>query len=468
MCPQNRRTVTKNAPIGDKIMPSAWQRYFDALFERNIPERARPWYAKRLKTYSEHLHAQDKSLDKSTAADCQTYFRMLGADTSLAAWQYRQIVDAVRIYCEAVAGFPWASEFDWGYWSDAADQLPDTHATVAREPRFDAPVTKQTVLHAGFEQAIESLVQEIRLRQLSIRTEQTYSHWVRRFFYSVSKKCSLAEIGEAEVESFLSELALRRNVSPSTQNLALTALVFFFRYVLDRPLEGMAFARAKMKPRLPVVLSPQEVSDLLGAMEGTYQLMAGLMYGTGMRLMECVRLRVKDVDFRYRQITVRDGKGNENRIVPLPERYSQRLKDHLVDVKITHGADVRDGYGDVYLPPILSRKYPDAAYDWEWQYVFPSSRLSVDPRTGTTRRHHLHENSLQKAIKRTADALEIPKQVNSHALRHSFATHLLEAGTDIRTVQELLGHSDVSTTMIYTHVMNRPEMPPVRSPADLL
>ncbi len=266
----------------------------------------------------------------------------------------------------------------------------------------------------------------------------------------------------------MSDLAVRRNVSASTQSLALTSLVFFFSEVVGRPLGDMGFARAKRPRRLPVVLTKNEVRQLLSQMTGVYALMAGLMYGTGMRLMECVRLRVKDIDFDYGTITVRDGKGSKDRIVPLPKRYEAELKSHLETIKSLHASDVAQGHGEVYLPNALAVKYPNAAREWGWQYVFPASRLSVDPRTGAVRRHHLHETSLQKAIKQAAKKSAIAKQVNSHALRHSFATHLLEAGSDIRTVQELLGHADVSTTMIYTHVMNRPGLPPVESPADLL
>ncbi len=266
----------------------------------------------------------------------------------------------------------------------------------------------------------------------------------------------------------MSDLAVGRNVSASTQSLALTSLVFFFSEVLGRPLGDMGFARAKRPKRLPVVLTKNEVRQLLSQMTGVYALMAGLMYGTGMRLMECVRLRVKDIDFDYGTITVRDGKGSKDRIVPLPKRYEAELKSHLKTVQSLHANDVAQGHGEVYLPNALAVKYPNAAREWGWQYVFPASRLSVDPRTGGVRRHHLHETSLQKAIKQAARQSVIAKQVNSHALRHSFATHLLEAGSDIRTVQELLGHADVSTTMIYTHVMNRPGLAPVESPADLL
>jgi integron integrase len=275
-------------------------------------------------------------------------------------------------------------------------------------------------------------------------------------------------MGPEKVLVFLEYLALRRKVAASTQNLALNALVFLFNQVLKKPLGDMGeFARAKRPRRLPVVLTRQEVESVLNCLNGIYQLMAGLLYGSGLRLMECLRLRVQDVDFGYRQIVVRNAKGGKDRIVPLPQRFSDPLKAHLEQRKTLHQDDLAKGFGEVYLPDALSRKYPNAIREWGWQYVFPSAKLSVDPRSGQTRRHHAHESGLQKAIKKAARQADISKRVSCHCLRHSFATHLLEAGYDIRTVQELLGHADVATTMIYTHVLNTPGVS-VRSPADLL
>ena len=272
----------------------------------------------------------------------------------------------------------------------------------------------------------------------------------------------------ADIEQYLDHLAVDGKVAASTQNLALNALVFLFKEVLEKPLDDLKFSRAKRTKRLPTVLTRAEVKALLEHMQGVYRLMAGLLYGTGMRLMEGVRLRIKDVDFGYRLITVRDGKGAKDRVVPLPERFLNELERHLAAVKAQHEADLATGFGEVYLPEALARKYPNAAREWGWQYVFPSSKLAQDPRSGRVRRHHVHEVSLQRAIRTAAQEADIPKPVTSHALRHSFATHLLEAGYDIRTVQELLGHADVSTTMIYTHVLNRPGLPPVMSPADFI
>ena len=226
-----------------------------------------------------------------------------------------------------------------------------------------------------------------------------------------------------------------------------------------------SFVRAKRPKRLPVVLSQSEVARLLEQMRGKQWLMSSLLYGTGMRLMDCVRLRIQDIDFEYRQILIRDSKGKKDRVVPLPVRLVEDIKTHLVEVRCLHQEDLEKGFGEVYLPDALAIKYPNAVGEWEWQYVFPSTRLSVDPLTGKTRRHHIHENGLQKAIKKAAGQAGLTKKVNCHCLRHSFATHLLEKGYDIRTVQELLGHANVSTTMIYTHVLNRGGMG-VRSPLD--
>ncbi|MCG8380984.1 MAG: integron integrase [Gammaproteobacteria bacterium] len=452
-----------------KAVPSGWQRYFGALLDRKVPEGARPWLARHAQSFVEQLKADGRGLKSAAPADLKVFLSEASKGDSLRDWQFRQCVQAVEILLVDVGELAWATEFDWQYWRDAAQDLPGDHPSVARQVGAigDRGATESKEIPEAFAPLLIKLVEQIQLRHYSIRTEQTYRHWVERFLRRFPQ-ASPDLIGQGEVEAFLSDLAVRRNVSPSTQNLALTSLAFFFSTVLERPLPDMDFARAKRPRRLPVVLTRAEVEALLREMSGLYSLMAGLMYGTGMRLMECVRLRVKDVDFGYGTITVRDGKGNKDRVVPLPQRYRAELESHLSEVRATHETDLAEGWGEVFLPHALAVKYPNAASEWAWQYVFPSGRLSADPRSGEVRRHHLHENSLQRAIKRAASDAGIAKQVNSHALRHSFATHLLEAGYDIRTVQELLGHANVATTMVYTHVLNRPGVPPVVSPADFV
>ena len=295
----------------------------------------------------------------------------------------------------------------------------------------------------------------IRLKHYSIRTEEAYVHHVKRFIL-FHRKRHPAEMGAAEIRQYLSHLAVEGHVSASTQNQALAALLFLYREVLglELPLvEGIE--RAKRPTRVPVVLTRAEVDAVLARLSGTQHLMAGLLYGAGLRLMEGVRLRVKDVDFGYAQIIVRDGKGEKDRRTVLPAPLVAGLRQHLERVRRQHAADLRQGYGRVYLPYALERKYPHAAAEWGWQWVFPASRLSVDPRSGAVRRHHASEDLLQKAVKRAIGAAGIPKKASCHTLRHSFATHLLEDGYDLRTIQELLGHADVRTTMIYTHVLNK-------------
>jgi len=304
----------------------------------------------------------------------------------------------------------------------------------------------------------------IRLKHYSIRTEEAYVNWIKRyiFFHGVRHP---AEMGAAEVEAFLTHLAVKENVAASTQNQALSALLFLYREVLHQELGPVDALRAKRPKRLPTVLTKEETLRLIGCLSGTHQLMAKLIYGSGIRLMECLRLHVKDLEFERRAIIVRDGKGAQDRVTVLPDSLIPLLQEHLQRVKALHQQDLARGFGSVYLPDALARKYPNADKEWSWQYVFPAGSLSPDPRSGVVRRHHLHESSLQKAIKEAARLAGIAKPVGPHTLRHCFATHLLEAHYDIRTVQELLGHKDVKTTMVYTHVLNRGGLA-VRSPLD--
>jgi len=302
---------------------------------------------------------------------------------------------------------------------------------------------------------LERVRNAIRRLHYSRRTEETYIHWIKRFIY-FSDRRHPGEMGAAEVTAFLNYLARERSVAAATQNQALSALLFMYKEVLAEPLPWLdELDRVKKPARMPTVLTAGEVRRLLAAMSGTKWLMASLLYGGGLRLRECLKLRVKDLDFEYRQILVRDGKGAKDRVTMLPESLIDSLKGHLERVRRLHERDTARGYGDVELPDALARKYPRAPYEWGWKFVFPSHKLSTDPATGVIRRHHVYENFLIRGVKDAVRAAGIVKHVSCHTLRHSFATHLLESGYDIRTVQELLGHADVSTTMIYTHVLNK-------------
>ena len=314
---------------------------------------------------------------------------------------------------------------------------------------------------------LDQLRETIRRLHYSRRTEEAYAHWIKRFIYFSGRRHP-AVLGAAEVTAFLNHLARERNVAAATQNQALSALVFLYREVLGSALPWLdELERVRRPARVPTVLSPGEVERLLAAMRGTKWLMASLLYGAGLRLRECLRLRVKDVDFAYRQIVVRDGKGAKDRVTMLPGSVIEPLRAHLDRARRLHEEDLARGFGDVELPHALARKYPRAPYEWGWKFVFPSAKLSVDPETGAIRRHHVFETYLVRGVKAAARAAGLAKHVTCHTLRHSFATHLLERGYDIRTVQELLGHSDVSTTMVYTHVMNRGARG-VKSPLDRL
>lgn len=295
----------------------------------------------------------------------------------------------------------------------------------------------------------------LRAKHYSLRTEDSYLHWIRRFILFHGKKHP-GSMGGVHVDAFLSHLATVGRVAASTQNQALSALLFLYRGVLQVELPWMSeVVRAKRPKHMPVVLTENEVRSLLAHLEGTRWLVASLLYSSGARLLEGLRLRVKDVDFERLEILVRDGKGARDRVTMLPKRLVEPLREHLIRVRALHERDLAEGFGDVHLPFALARKYPRAGRSWIWQYMFPSGSRSVDPRDGATRRHHLDEKIVQRAVARAGREAGLLKPVSPHVLRHSFATHLLVAGYDIRTVQELLGHKDVSTTMIYTHVLNR-------------
>ncbi|CAG0906108.1 unnamed protein product [Darwinula stevensoni] len=314
---------------------------------------------------------------------------------------------------------------------------------------------------------LDQVRDKLRLKHYSIRTERQYLQWVKRFILFHNKEHPL-QMGAVQVELFLTHLAVDGKVAASTQNQALSAILFLYRDVLAVDLPWLNdVVRAKTPQRLPVVLTQQEVAAVLGRMDGVYGLMAQLLYGTGMRLMECVRLRVKDVDFDRAEVVIRDGKGGKDRVTMLPQKSITLLQAYFEKRRLLYEDDLAKGLASVYLPDALERKYTQAATSWAWQYIFVAGSYSTDPRSGVVRRHHLDEKLLQRAMKKAVLAAGITKPATPHTLRHSFATHLLQAGYDIRTVQELLGHADVATTMIYTHVLNKGGKG-VQSPLDAL
>lgn len=329
---------------------------------------------------------------------------------------------------------------------------------VTKTPQKPAPSPKDKKL-------LDQVRDAIRAKHYSLRTEKTYIDWIRRFIL-FHKKRHPREMGVAEVQEFIVHLAAEGNVSASTQNQALSAVTFLYRHVLHTELEfpSDTVRPGRSKP-LPVVLTPQEARAVIANMSGTPKLMAKILYGSGLRLMECLRLRVKDLDFGNRQIIVREGKGEKDRFTILPDAVTEDLQSHLLIVKAIHEKDLRDGFGETSLPYAIEKKYRSASKEWLWQYVFPASIRSIDPVSKREKRHHLDPGVLQKAIRKAAQQAKISKPVSPHTFRHSFATHLLQNGYDIRTVQELLGHKDVKTTMIYTHVLQRGGLA-VKSPLD--
>jgi integron integrase len=340
-------------------------------------------------------------------------------------------------------------------------------STQARDVAFGTlilPISTFFAMEPRPRKLLDQVRDVIRLKHYSYRTEQSYVGWIRRYILFHNKQHP-KDMGGAEVEAFLTHLAVEGHVSASTQNQAFSALLFLYRNVLNQDLGALDAVRAKRSNYLPTVLTKGEVRSVLENISGVHGLVIRVLYGSGLRLSEGLSLRIKDIDFAQRQIVARDTKGNESRVTMLPDSLIEPLQEHIRKVKRLHELDLDQGYGSVYLPFALERKHPHADRAWIWQFVFPSTGRSRDPRSGIIRRHHLHESGVQKTLKQAVRASGIAKRIGCHTFRHSFATHLLEDGYDIRTVQELLGHKDVKTTMIYTHVLNRGGRG-VRSPLD--
>ncbi len=447
-----------------------WDKFTDKTIAYGVKEKNIRWYVGHVERY---IKSQTMRLASHTPQTIDKYLEEKGRNTTLKDWMFCQIVDSLRILFVHVMAADWAADYPWDERKAQAASLPPSHPTIARQmPDNDPSITDTgiscTAIQKKFPVVFDALISAIRVRNYSIRTEQSYVAWLARFILFHQQRHP-DELVANDIASYLTYLAVNRMVASSTQRQALNAVVFYYKNVLNKSFEDIGdFSVAKRPKQLPVVLSRDEVERLLKQMnDPVYSLMASLLYGCGMRLMECVRLRVFDIDFDYQQIMIRNAKGNKDRVAPLPKKLITAIKAQLDYVSQTHHDDLENGLGETYLPASLGRKYPNAAKEIGWQYVFPSSRVSVDPRSKAARRHHIHENGLQRKVKQAAKEAGINKKVHCHALRHSFATHLLEAGYDIRTVQELLGHANVSTTMIYTHVLNKPGIS-VNSPLDSL
>ena len=424
--------------------PFDWEEAFrKALAMHGRSEERHKWllvWARKLAAWAERHGKSARDLGQR---DVEAFLAHLATSPRLAAWQVEQAADSTRILVGTVFGQEWGRLV----------RMPEP------EPPDDVPAPDG-------DGPVEKLRYVIRCRRYSPRTEKSYVHWAERYLGFLRQHD--AARGAESVRAFLERLVVEEEVAGATQSQALNALAFFFGNALGQPLGDLGDFRKSRRPKkLPVVLSRHEVRRLLDELDPACRLPAALMYGGGLRLLETMQLRVKDLDFERRQITVNDGKGRKDRITVLPERWRQPLIDHLERVRRQHESDLAAGYGGATFPPALERKYPNAPREWGWQYVFPATRLTAmqGAGAGTVRRHHLHETVLQRAVRDAAKGAGIDKPVGCHTFRHCFATHLLESGADIRTVQELLGHSDVQTTMIYTHVLNRPGLA-VRSPAD--
>jgi len=445
---------------------SNWHKYFNLLQLKNIPEDKQKYYMAHLQRFLAAFPGRRLSdLDR---AEILLYFQEYAATiTNQQYWhkRFEQSVDAIKLLLIDLNTCEEAMHIAWHCLT--ASSVSEVNHVPSTQPRSEsnlAPAQNQGIF--SWPDALQALCNQIRARHYSIRTEKAYLDWCSRFQrYSQVEPFSITP---THIEAFLNHLSIDRKVSASTQSLALNSIAFLCKYVLKMSTENLGFRKARRSQKLPVVLSKSEVITVLGLLPTEYQLMAGLLYGSGLRLMECIRLRIKDIDFDHGTIIVRNGKGNKDRIVPLPQKYKQQLKLHLAARQLEFDADKERGLHSVHMPEALARKYTSAEFEFKWHFVFTAQNLSQDPRSGMIRRHHLHETSLQRAIRKAVQKSEITKVVSAHTFRHSFATHLLEANYDIRTIQQLLGHSDVSTTMIYTHVINKPGLPPVISPADAL
>ncbi|MDP2861512.1 MAG: integron integrase [Desulfobacterales bacterium] len=415
----------------------AFQKY---LLEKNLaPAKNVPFYAHWVSRFLDYARRNEFSALEYQEVAVLGFLDSLKSENHVLDWQHRQANDSIRLYY-----FHYLNKTD------------------ARSVK--------AVASDSLSEIIQETKRLIRLKHYSYSTERTYLQWIERFleYARQTTKKAITETDASDFKNFLSHLALARRVSASTQNQAFNAILFVFRYVLGKEVGNLAdTVRAKRGQKLPVVFSVEEVKRLLACMNGKDFLIAGLLYGAGLRLMELALLRVKDIDMDLNTLTVRSGKGDKDRTTILPATVKDQLKNHLIEAKSLYESDLFRGYGEVHLPDALSRKYPNAGKEWAWQYVFPAKNLSVDPRSGRVARHHISDSAIQEVIKKAIRKAGIPKHASVHTLRHSFATHLLMNGVNIREVQELLGHKNVETTMIYTHVLRDMSKAP-KSPLDTL
>ncbi len=428
------------------------------LRESGVPEVEIPWRVRWVERFVAGLGGL--TVQKASLDDALQYLHQSASSGKLQEWQVHQAAESLRYFFREIVPRKWSEAIRAPVADFSKVRLanPLVPPEVSVLPDWSKPARTP-------EEAMDRLRTSLRARHYAIRTEQAYADWVRRFFRAYPTKMP-PELGEPEVRRFLEGLAVRGHVAASTQNQALNALVYLFRFALNRELGEIGeVTRGKQKSRAPSVLTREESRQVLDEVEGVSHLICRLLYGTGMRVMEGVRLRVKDLDLERLQVTVRDGKGGKDRATILPESLVEAFRDYLEGVREQFRADVRDGVDGVYLPDALERKLPLAGKEWGWQWVFPAESLSVDPRSKRVRRHHVHENTVQNAVRAAALRLGLGKRVTPHTLRHSFATHLLESGVDVRTVQELLGHKSVETTMIYTHTAEKTGRT-IKSPLD--
>ncbi len=459
-------TVLLHDLLDDK---SIWAKFSQSLKKKSIKHASFPFYINNVRRFLSK--AKNTPVNYLHANRVIVYLAFLNKNKFLDDWQINQAVDGIHIFLGDVLHLDFVEDIDWTFYKHKISHRPQGNVTHIESLDIPELIEQKVALfdkklrdHYG--KILTKIVRTLRVRNYSRKTEDAYLMWATRFLRFL-KGLDSKHITDQQVREYLEYLAIERRVSPNTQKLALNALSFLFRNGLERELGNIGdFVKARSPTRLPVVLSKNEVKSVF--VQLTYPshfLMAGLLYGSGLRLMECVRLRVQDIDFDYRQIMVRNGKGMKDRIVPLPERFVDSLQKQIEKVKKIHSSDLALNIDGVYLPYAIERKYPTAGKELKWQFLFPATRIATDQRSGKTRRHHIHETSLQRAVRNAGKRSNVNKRIHCHVLRHSFATHLLEKGYDIRTVQELLGHSDVSTTMIYTHVLNNPGIT-VKSPMD--